>query len=257
MMAGLLVMGCSVDDTETKSIIQSFDVSVETCEPKVFEIYDKSSNLGQVSVSNSSQTDSEILIEANTDYTITSVRWGSASNSSGLPQNGSGIKVNDLTKVDYTNKSSIVLNVIGQTSFAFAALVEFKNSTGGKVTSWIGDKALGKNGSMYFLYETCTTSEDPCKYLSGGSVPEERRISRDFVRENLKYSWQVEEYLLGMLDEGVSTDGEFSPTVDEIIQSYRANPFQTFITTYTITDGECEISIDLTLTVAVYHDYQL
>ena len=57
------------------------------------------------------------------------------------------------------------------------------------------------------------------------------------------------EIFLSLLDEGVPTNGSFSPTIEELAAQYNQNPVGTFATTYTVTTATgCEDSADLALT---------
>src|SRR5690606_16785349 len=56
-------------------------------------------------------------------------------------------------------------------------------------------------------------------------------------------------FYLDLLDEGVDRDGTFNPTIEEIIARYDQNHFQDFTTTYTLTNGDCVSTVELTATV--------
>lgn len=59
----------------------------------------------------------------------------------------------------------------------------------------------------------------------------------------------VKNLYLQMLDEGVETDGTFSPLLVNLFRSYNRNNFGDFTTTYTVGEGECTDSTELTITV--------
>ncbi|WP_081208793.1 gliding motility-associated C-terminal domain-containing protein [Salegentibacter sediminis] len=63
-------------------------------------------------------------------------------------------------------------------------------------------------------------------------------------------STSVRDYYLNMLDEGVSRDGTFSPSIQELVNWYNnESEIGDFTTTYTISEGECSDSAELTVTV--------
>ncbi|MCM8567788.1 gliding motility-associated C-terminal domain-containing protein [Gramella jeungdoensis] len=61
----------------------------------------------------------------------------------------------------------------------------------------------------------------------------------------------VRKFYLDLLEEGVPTNGTFSPTIQQIINQFQADVdgLGDFSTTYTITDGECSDSVTLTASV--------
>ena len=60
----------------------------------------------------------------------------------------------------------------------------------------------------------------------------------------------VREFYLDLLDEGVSREGTFNPSLQEFIDEYDSgNQIGTFTTTYTVVEGECSDSVELSLTV--------
>jgi len=59
----------------------------------------------------------------------------------------------------------------------------------------------------------------------------------------------VRNYYLNLLADGVPTDGSFTPSIEEIRQDYLENQIGSFTTTYTIGNGGCEDSVELTVVV--------
>ena len=60
---------------------------------------------------------------------------------------------------------------------------------------------------------------------------------------------EVRNYFLNLLADGVPTNGTFSPSMEEIRGAYTADQIGTFTTTYTIGNGACEDSVELTVVV--------
>lgn len=76
-------------------------------------------------------------------------------------------------------------------------------------------------------------------------------ITNEYVRKNLYGVNLLNNYFLGMLDEGVSKNGTFNPSIYSLVKSYKTNNFQTFTTTYTVSNGDCNDSVELNLTVVL------
>lgn len=65
-------------------------------------------------------------------------------------------------------------------------------------------------------------------------------------------SWdEVRKLYLRLLSDGVSREGSFDPSIWDLINAFNEaeNPIGEYTTTYTITDGECSDSVDLTVNV--------
>lgn len=63
-------------------------------------------------------------------------------------------------------------------------------------------------------------------------------------------SWdEVRKLYLSLLDEGVSRNGEFDPSIMDLIDDFNKNPLGEFTTIYTVTDGDCSDSVVLTIKV--------
>ena len=61
---------------------------------------------------------------------------------------------------------------------------------------------------------------------------------------------EATEFYLDLLEDGVPTDGTFNPTIAELVAAYNTNEDQTvFATTYTVTNGGCSESVDLTINI--------
>jgi len=60
---------------------------------------------------------------------------------------------------------------------------------------------------------------------------------------------EVRNYYLNLLADGVPTNGSFSPSIEEIREVYLADQIGTFSTTYTVGNGACNDSVELTVIV--------
>ncbi|MCC8358738.1 hypothetical protein [Salinimicrobium sediminilitoris] len=90
--------------------------------------------------------------------------------------------------------------------------------------------------------------EDVCNANAGSD--QTRTITPEFIQENLYTQARINRFFLNMLDEGVSETGTFNPTVSEVINDYLNNGLGTYTTTYTVGEGDCQDSTDLTLIIA-------
>ncbi|UJH89765.1 gliding motility-associated C-terminal domain-containing protein [Antarcticibacterium sp. 1MA-6-2] len=61
----------------------------------------------------------------------------------------------------------------------------------------------------------------------------------------------IRNYYIGLLEEGVPTNGTFEPTMEELAANYQADNdgLGDFTTTYTVGNGECTDSVELTISV--------
>ena len=71
------------------------------------------------------------------------------------------------------------------------------------------------------------------------------------VQETFPSNDAIKNYLLALLDDGVSTSGTFSPTADQLAQQYQndADGLGDFTTTYTLGADECAASVVLTVSI--------
>lgn len=121
---------------------------------------------------------------------------------------------------------------------------------------------LGEYSTTYYLEGDCSDSvvltiivgpdpilEDTCEGFSAGA-------------DNLKVityseavaieSWdEVRKLYLSLLETGVARDGDFDPSIWNLIDAFNdaENPLGDYTTTYTITEGECTASVELTIRV--------
>lgn len=264
-IVGLLFLACSVDNDEI-DVNNELNLSVdlaslndECISDHPWELFDKGTNFGEVTI-NSDEDYIYISFLAQDEFRITGIRWDIGTSWDEIPHNNGGIIPGQLSNnIKFRSGVKVYEEVMSRSNFEcvyLTARVELKNSLNRTFNVWLGNHLAGQNNSKYLWSCLCQPQDDPICIISAGSN-KEKTISRDYVRANLKYSWQVEEFLLDMLDEGVPRTGTFSPTIDELIVLYRQNVFQTFVTTYTITDGDCSSSSDLSVTIGAYHDYQL
>ena len=124
------------------------------------------------------------------------------------------------------------------------------------------NKGIGDYPTEYSLTGDCSDSviltisviadpleEDPCVNFSAGAA-NSKTIS--LSEATAIESWdEVRKLYLSLLDAGVSRDGSFDPSIWDLINAFNNSndPLGDYTTTYTITNGECTASVELTVTV--------
>jgi gliding motility-associated-like protein len=111
----------------------------------------------------------------------------------------------------------------------------------------------------YTVDETvdCVTGEESIDFtvtiigdLDAGSDNSTSICNANIVDGMFPNSTSVRDYYLNMLDEGVSRDGTFSPSIQDLVNWYNnESEIGEFTTTYTISEGECSDSTVLSVTV--------
>jgi tRNA(Phe) wybutosine-synthesizing methylase Tyw3 len=103
--------------------------------------------------------------------------------------------------------------------------------------------------SVELTIEVIGNVSDPvCELSAGTDASKEIFLSDARVIE----SWdEVRKLYLSLLEPGVSRNGSFDPTILDLIKAFNnnENPVGDYTTTYTITEGECTDSVELTITV--------
>ena len=89
--------------------------------------------------------------------------------------------------------------------------------------------------------------EDNCADIAG--MDQTRNITPDFVQEELYTDARIKRFFLEMLDEGVSQTGTFNPSIAQIKADYLNNGVGTYTTTYSVVDGNCHDSAELSIII--------
>lgn len=103
------------------------------------------------------------------------------------------------------------------------------------------------NDEVYENTELNVADVTTCDISAGAD--KSATLTNSYVRSKLYGYSLLRNYYLRLLDEGVAKDGTFSPSINDLIKSYKTNNFQTFTTVYTVDNGECSDSVELSLTV--------
>ncbi|WP_300438002.1 hypothetical protein [Christiangramia sp.] len=123
------------------------------------------------------------------------------------------------------------------------------------------NKGIGDYSTLYSLTGECSDSvvltisviadplADPCTDFTAG---EDNSTEITKSEAEALESWdEVRKLYLSLLDSGVPKDGTFDPSIWDIINAFNnsEDPLGDYTTTYTITNGECTDSLELTVTV--------
>ena len=124
------------------------------------------------------------------------------------------------------------------------------------------ENPLGEYSTTYYLEGDCTDSvvltvivvadaqqEPTCDDFTAG---EDNSKTITYSEARAIESWnQVRKLYLSLLEPGIPQDGEFDPSIWDLINAFNEaeNPLGEYTTTYTITDGDCSASVELTITV--------
>lgn len=123
----------------------------------------------------------------------------------------------------------------------------FSNSTGSG-TYWAGDIHGTSGNWSYFEYciQVCETQDPPCELNAGP----DNSIRLTLSEAAAVPSWdEVRKLYLSLLADGVSRSGTFDPSIWDIINDFNERGVGTYTTTYTITEGECSDSVELSIIV--------
>ena len=246
VIAGLLSVGCSVDNEEIVED-QFIDLSVAINCGANYDLVDGNNILGRVVITNNKLGNIVYLkFIANEGYAINAIRYGYADNTDGLPANNGGIIPGKLTSKEFDSLDEVSMELNIDYQFVYTARVDLVSNSGANYSVWVGDVILGNKESKYLTYTPCLNVEDiPCYVGGNKSVT----LSNAYVRKNLYGVSLLRNYYLSLLDDGVSKNGTFFPSIYSITQNYKSNNFQTFTTEYTVVEEGCSESVFLSITV--------
>ena len=96
-------------------------------------------------------------------------------------------------------------------------------------------------------FSATTENDDACSTVNAGA---DSSITISVAQAEALPSWdEVRNLYLSLLDEGVSRNGDFDPSIWDLIDAFNEDPLGEFTTTYTVTQGECSDSVLLTINV--------
>ena len=224
----------------------------------------------------SNDTLSELLIQyANlTEYPITFTTTYTVSNGDCTASADYSITVNPL---EAANAGIIENDTVCSDSGMIDLSIYLEGSgansggtfSGEGVTDNMFDTSLGSNEAGYVItYSVDDTSSDCILEDTSDSedftifVEDSFTISAETEREQIckdnisnlfpssTAQTTVRNFYLNMLEEDVPTDGEFNPTISQLINRYNTvTKLGDFTTEYTVTSGECSASVELTIEI--------
>lgn len=264
VMVGLLLMGCSVDNDETnfdyQLLIANSVIDVEGCMPDTYNLYNTSEEkIGEFIVTND---ENEVYLNFTSvnGYDISMINYEVALSEDDLPMNNGGIIVGQL---ENTVKFSATTNYYGDsvsfesfgenpTALVVAARIQFINESKKTYAVWIGDQIAGKNNSKFLNYSICIPQQEEVCEVDAGS-DNSASYTVEEVDALVNSIGDADRLFKSLLDEDVSRNGVFEPTISTLLARFSANPVRDFTTTYTVTNelnGEvCTDSTVLTITV--------
>ncbi|GHA40863.1 hypothetical protein GCM10007103_22750 [Salinimicrobium marinum] len=131
----------------------------------------------------------------------------------------------------------------------------FEPSLGSIVAQWTSNP-IGTFNSTYTVgNDECEDSAEITIVVTedGPSLGEEQVgiICESDVSSTFPDNTAVEDFYLALLPEGVSQTGTFEPSIQEMVEEYQddSDGLGDFTTTYTVDNGECVASVDLTIRI--------
>lgn len=249
MMLCFFFMSCSIDKDEletNKNEIQEINASfeVEGCETSLFNYNDS----GNIEVTN----DSDFLyvtIVSSEGFSLSKTWLHIAEDFENFPTVGKGnlplgnMEFNkdfqpEVQKYTFQFDLSDYPGVI-----LIASNSNFTN-TQGNTSYWAGDQKVKFGNWSYFEYvlQDCAP---PC-IKAGPYNP----VTMTESQAAAIPSWdEVRKLYLSLLAPGVPKDGSFNPSIWDMIYKFQAQRIGDFTTTYTLGEGYCKDSVELTLKV--------
>ena len=247
----IFLYSCSTDSDEldiSKENLYELNsvVEINGCSPVSYNF----TTVGNIEVIN----DDEYLyvtISAVNDYYLTQTRLHIVNNFMDFPGNGNlppgkmdYSQSFSSSTTFYTYKFSLSNYFSNNDKILIASNSSFSDGNSSS-TAWAGDIIIKKGNWAYFEYtiQECTP---PCTISAGESHIKTLTYSEAAALP----SWdEVRKLYLSLLDPGVSRLGTFNPSIWDLINKFQAQKLGDFTTIYTLTDGECSDSVELTLRV--------
>lgn len=247
------LLSCSVENEEIITGVESLQdlnavVQVNGCESEAFPF----GNAGIIEVIN----DSDYLyvsIVANDMYALAHTKLHIADSEDAFPTVGQG----NLPPGKMEHKESFEPAAEYHT-FKFpisdyegcvyiASQSEFTDG-GESSTYWAGNIAVKSGNWSYFEYciQTCEPQDPPCDLNAGPNNSKTMSYSEAAAIP----SWdEVRKLYLSLLAPDVNRNGTFDPSIWDIIYDFNERGVGTYTTTYTITEGNCSDSVELSIIV--------
>lgn len=248
-MLGFLFIGCSVDNDElamNENQIQELNATfeVEGCETTFFNYNDS----GKIEVTN----DSEFLyvtLVASEGFAISKTWLHIADDFDSFPTVGKGNLPRNKMEFSQTFQPEVQKYTFQFALSDYAGVILIASNSeftdGGENESyWAGDQMVKFGNWSYFEY-TVQICAPPC--IDAGP---DNSLTITESQAAVIPSWdEVRKLYLSLLAPGVPRNGTFDPSIWDMINQFQAQRIGDFTTTYTIGDGECTDSVELTIHV--------
>jgi len=242
----IFAFACSVNREELpeKELLTSDLVTtIEGCTVKQYELGDAA----QVEVRNF-YDHLKIKVSAQEISSLNQINYHFAENEARFPTTKKGKFL--LGQMDYKNKYpqgtiyeefKIPISEVPE-EFAMVIYAEY-GSGKNKGSAWAGDISVEGEDWSYFNYVV-----EPFPFYAGTDQVGEITLSEVIA---LPGEPEIEELYLSLLEPGVAHDGNFDPSIWNLIDAFNEaeDPLGEYSTTYTLGIGECSDSVELTMRV--------
>ena len=251
MMIGFFFISCSVDKDELdmdENQIQELNASfvVEGCETSSFNFNDA----GAIEVTNDSEY-LYITLVASEGFSLSKTWLHIANDFESFPTVGKGNL--PVSKMEFSKSFQPEVEkytfqmALGDYAGDILIASNSEFTDGGRTTSyWAGDQMVKFGNWSYFEY-TVQICAPPC--IDAGA---NNSITMTESQAAAIPSWdEVRKLYLSLLAPGVVRNGTFDPSIWQMIYQFQAQRTGDFTTTYSIGEGECTDSVELTIHVVL------
>ncbi|WP_405200460.1 gliding motility-associated C-terminal domain-containing protein [Christiangramia sp. LLG6405-1] len=157
-----------------------------------------------------------------------------------------GIFSSPATEEEVTDYLTSLLSADADANGTFSNVASITNS--------INNNLEGPFNSTYTVGEgtSCEDSASLAFTMGEGAIalPDNAiTFCNDEIDEAIDDIDSIDDIYFSLLPEGTPTDGTFTPPILDLLGQYNLNPIQDFTTTYSYSEGECDYSADLTITI--------
>ncbi|MFD2518551.1 hypothetical protein [Salinimicrobium flavum] len=192
-----------------------------------------------------------VTILANSGYVLNTVRLQVGDHLDDFPLTGNGnlppgqMKINESFSSGVTQRTYEFPLSDYSDSVTIASISSF-SGTAGNITAWAGDNHVQSGNWSYFEYmiQDC---HKPCKEFDAGQNKSKTITSSK--ADEISGVDQARNLYLSLLDPGVNRNGTFDPSIWYLINDFKRSGVGAYTTTYTITEGDCSDSVELSMIV--------
>ena len=254
LVIGMMV-SCSVEEIENQPIDQIDQNYVVALNGECIEDVLNFPEGGSVAVTNDNDN-IYLSVSANSGYELSKVRFQVSESISDFPtENNGSLNPQKLTSINSFKKGvtnhTFSVEKTSNAEVNIAINVTFKRKSGPTVSGWAGESSGGNGSWKYFKYTICAEQSDPCAGITAGE--DKIKVLTLSEAKAIPNADKVKKLYLSLLDSGVPLNGTFDPTILEIIDAFDSEGsggiIGDYTTTYTITEGDCSDSVNLTVRI--------